>query len=152
MFYILCICMNKARHIPVCCNNEACEFCRCLLWGDNDVLSCSSLRFLITSAYSLGSWTFLKRHSSSLRPAPRTVGFSLQNTLWHLAEGWQRPKAGRGHDIPCCHPINRLLSQLKHRGSRVLSAISLYFECHFVHSRFISAVHASQRKYQTKSC
>lgn len=115
------------------------------------VLSCSSLWFLITSAYSLGSWTFLKRHSSSLRSAPRTVGFLLQIMLWHLADGWQRPKAGRGHAIPCCHPINRLLSQLKHRGSRVLSAISLYFECHFVHSRFINAVHASQMNIKLKA-
>lgn len=63
LVYILCICINTAWHFPVCCKYEACEFCCCLLW-------CPQL-FFITSAHSLGSWTFLKCHSSSLRQLQR---------------------------------------------------------------------------------
>lgn len=108
--YNLCSCINVAQHFPMCCSvNSVCGCC--------GVKRCPQL-FLSIPRYidwHTGLLDFSELHSSSLRTAPRTVGFFLQTMLRHSL--WlTKAKKRQSHAIPCCNPINRLLSQLKHKA------------------------------------
>lgn len=151
MVYILCMCINTTWHFPVSCSYEACEFCCCLLWAD--MVSSAVLHTIPHYFCSLsGLLDFLTCHSSSLRPAPTTVGFFSQIKLRHLENGWQKPKTGRGRAIPCCHCNKQTSLTIEAQGQKCIIRNFTLFWMPLCPMRIYKCSACKSKDYPIKSC